>query len=208
MEEVDSDQCPDFPTEIALSEAKPGGGSVAVTITQLRSDHVKFHQLLNVLERQVEAASARSSEFSIVTAVTDCFRRYPASHHHPKEDVIYKVLRERMHMAAGGLDDLQREHVEISNHLALLHQALAGAQNGDDASRGAVAKIARKFIVSEREHMEREESIYFPYAMQALTSEDWVRLNADSDNSFSGDDESSFEHFHNLILMWETDNQV
>ena len=96
--------------------------------------------------------------------------------HHPKEDVIFEKLKSRNPTAAAKIGDLHHEHKEEANRLRRVSQAVDRVLSDQDLVRRNVAEIIREFIDHERQHMEKEERIFFPVALNVLRPQDWAEI--------------------------------
>ena len=65
-------------------------------IESLRRDHVNMLTLLNVLDSQIQMfAQGRSPDYEIIEGILHYCRNYPDIEHHPKEDLVFNMMRER-----------------------------------------------------------------------------------------------------------------
>ncbi len=153
---------------------------MTTTVPILRRDHINFAALLNVLERQVNVVSSDGQpDFDILNGAVGYFRGYPAQYHHPKEDIIYRLLKQRGPNAVSGIASLLQDHESIEEYLSRFGQAVANIQNGEDVSREAFKRVAQQFLSAQREHIALEENTFFPYAIQSLNADDWASLGTD-----------------------------
>jgi hemerythrin-like domain-containing protein len=93
-----------------------------------------------------------------------------------QEDVIFEKLKSRNPAAAAKIGNLHREHREEANRLRRVSQAIDRVLSDQDLVRRNVAEIIREFIDHERQHMEKEEHIFFPVALNVLRPKDWADI--------------------------------
>ena len=68
-------------------------------------------------------------------------------------------------------------------------------------------EVVHDFIKHQRQHMDKEERLLFPSAVQRLRPEDWAsidsRVNDRKDPLFNGAIETKFQALQRTILRWE-----
>lgn len=185
---------------------------MADIIGELRKEHANIHQLLDVLERQVERTERGVPiDEDIVEAVVDYFQSYPDLYHHPKEDLLYRQLRVRNPQAAMGISDLQEEHETVAartREFAIAVRALL--ERGQNPLPDFI-DLARNFIDFQRRHMEDEERVFFPTVAAQLTREDWAevaaRMTDHDDPLFGRDVGERYQVLIDDILAWEKEDR-
>jgi hemerythrin-like domain-containing protein len=146
-------------------------------IDVLRQEHRNIEKLLRVLERELSVFDRGDRpNYDAVLGVIEYFRDYPDSCHHPKEDVIFEKLKSRDPTAASRIGDLHTEHKEEANRLRRASRAIDQVLSDQDLLRRSVNEVIRDFIDRERQHMEKEELIFFPAALNALRPKDWADI--------------------------------
>jgi hemerythrin-like domain-containing protein len=174
-------------------------------IDVLRQEHCRMESLLRVLDRELDVFDhGDRPDYEVILSVIDYFKDYPDSCHHPKEDLIMEKLKARDPTAAAGIGDLAAQHSEGARRLGQVELAVHRVLEDQDVFRQAVHGIIRGFIQQERKHMEMEERIVFPAALDALRPEDWsdiaVKLTAREDPLFQ---EHKFSLLRRGILKME-----
>ncbi len=143
----------------------------------LRQEHRNIEKLLRVLEQELSMFDrGNRPDYEVVLGVIDYFKDYPDSCHHPKEDMIFGKLKSRDPFAAANIGDLETEHQEGASRLRRVAQAVERVLSDQDLLRQTVDEIVHDFISHERQHMEMEERIFFPAAINALRPEDWADI--------------------------------
>lgn len=179
---------------------------MTVSIPLLRRDHVHFSLVLNMLDRQADALEGGDKNvLPLISLGLKYFREYPRKVHHPKEDLIYGVLRHHMTRGTDVLFDALEEHAELHQELAAVMAAFHGLEKkGEDAARGACERL-RRFVTRERHHMEMEEGHLYPAAVRLLTPEEWQSISEtcshEKDRIFSEEVSASFDQMLANILM-------
>ena len=148
------------------------------TMRILRAEHNIIAFLLGLLETQANLMEKTGQpDLKLITEITDYFRSFPDMHHHPKENMVLRRLRQR----APGLDadffDLEAEHEDLSDELQSFSRAVVALfVDPSPMTRADFIKTVRCFIEHEREHMAIEERFFFPAAEKWLTKEDWSEI--------------------------------
>ena len=146
-------------------------------IQGLRQEHRNIESLLRVLERELSVFDrGERPDYEVVLAVIDYFKDYPDSCHHPKEDMIVEKLKARDPGAAATVGDLEAQHQEGARRLRRVAQAVERVLSDQDLLRQTVHDIIADFVKQERQHMDMEERVVFPVALNALRPEDWADI--------------------------------
>ncbi len=180
-------------------------------IEVLQEEHRNMRDLLDVLEREIDAfAAGETPDYDVVRGIAGYFLDYPDLCHHPKENVVYDRLKERDPAAAALVGDLTREHIEEGARIRRLSAAIEGLLEGEDIARAAIVAATREFIVAERHHMEMEERNLFPAALSVLTPADWVELGVRlawrRDPLVEPEAEDKYATLRNSLLRWERES--
>ena len=146
----------------------------------IRSEHYEIdlvmrclHNLANALQREVWPP-----DFDLLYFILDYAESFPATFHHPKEeDYLFKAVRLRSPDSGPILDELCNDHAEALDLISELRDSLE-TYVGRPAAGGWFHDAARNYARHEREHMRREERTVLPLALQVLSKEDWVEIDA------------------------------
>jgi len=146
-------------------------------IEGLRQEHRNIESLLGVLEQELSVFDrGERPDYEVVLAVIDYFKDHPDSCHHPKEDMIVEKLKARDPGAAATVGDLEAQHQEGARRLRRVAQAVERVLSDQDLLRQTVHDIIADFVKQERQHMDMEERVVFPVALNALRPEDWADI--------------------------------
>jgi hemerythrin-like domain-containing protein len=98
-------------------------------------------------------------------------------HHHPKEDIVLRRLRQRAPDLDAEFFGLEAEHEDLSDKLQSFSRAVVALFiDPSPMTRADFIKSVRCFIEHERKHMAIEERFFFPAAEKWLTEEDWIEI--------------------------------
>ena len=146
---------------------------------RLSLDHLAFRRALNILDRQVAAiAQYKAPDFDILAGLLRYLGEYPANFHHPIEEEIYNALKVRSAEQALEVSEIEREHQDLAAKLERFADAVSAMSADAEISRKAFCEIARSFIAGERLHIRREEGLFYAYALEHLTPEDWEKIDS------------------------------
>ena len=174
----------------------------------LREEHRNIEELLLVLEQELNVFDRNEQpDYEILQAVISYFQHYPDCCHHPKEDMIFEKLKARDPVAAGSVGDLEAEHQNEGKRLQRVAQMIRSILTHHEVLRPTFDDIMRDFIEHERKHMEMEERVLFPAAVNALQPEDWAGIDAiwseKKDTMFNVAIEEKCQSLRERILQWE-----
>jgi len=148
-------------------------------LQRLQKEHADFSRLLDLLDRELAVfAKGERPDYDLVGAVIDYCLEYPDAVHHPKEDLIYRILKSRDAELARIVGDLEDEHGKIAAMTRELAEAMRQVLAEELVDRQAVHDLTRSFVRRYRHHIALEEERVFPAAAQALSAEDWAAIDA------------------------------
>jgi hemerythrin-like domain-containing protein len=181
-------------------------------VEMLQEEHRNIARLVDVLEQELSVFDRRERpDYEIFQAIIQYFKEYPDSCHHPKEDVVYRILKERNPAVAGAVGDVESEHVIEGERLRKFAQVVQDVLADQEMPRQTFHEAARDFIEHQRRHMAKEEKLLFPAALETLTAEDWAAIDARIDDRkdpmFDGNVTSKFQSLYNTILRWEKETE-
>ena len=178
----------------------------------LLEEHRNIDKLLLVLEHELEVFDrSEEPDYEILQAVIQYFQDYPESCHHPKEDMVFEKLKMHDPAAANRIGDVEAEHQVETLRLHRLVEAVEEILAGREFLRQTFHDVVNDFINHQRQHMDKEERLLFPAAVERLRPEDWAaidaRLNDRKDPLFNGAVETKFQALQRTILRWERETE-
>ena len=182
-------------------------------IELLTREHRNLEKLLAVLERELEVFDRGDRpDYEVIRAILSYFEVYTEVYHHPQEDLILANLRIRDPAAAAKIGDIAREHLEGAERLRRVAQAVDSVLADRELLRQNVDNIVRSFVQHERRHIIREDRDFFPAAVRALNTEDWIEiastLTRHKDPLFSEANEERFDALRAHILQLEQEAEA
>jgi hemerythrin-like domain-containing protein len=181
-------------------------------ISLLLEEHQNIEKLLRVVEHELEIFdSSGRPDYEILQTIIQYFQDYPESCHHPKEEMIFQLLKARDPAAARRFGDVEAEHEVETRRLRSFSRAVDSVLADQEFLRESFHLAVHDFIAHQREHLRKEELLLFPAAAQALRPEDWAEIDARLDDRKDPLFDSVVEErFHNLqatILRWEQETE-
>ena len=179
----------------------------------LLEEHRNIDKLLLVLEHELEVFDrSEEPDYEILQAVIQYFQDYPERCHHPKEDMVFEKLKVRDPAAANRIGDVEAEHQVETKRLRRLVEAVEEILAGREFLRQTFHDVVHDFIEHQRQHMDKEERLLFPAAVQGLRPDDWAeldaRLNDQKDPLFNGVIETKFQALQRTILRWQWETET
>lgn len=147
-------------------------------VNVLVDDHERMRELLAALESQLTLLrEGQEPNVELINLVLEYISGYPKLCHHPKEDILYKRLRDSVSPeVTADLADVQADHVLLDKMTSDLAAAVDNLLPGPDAPRRRVIEQIEDFLRHYRLHMEIEESVLFPTAQKHLSSRHWAEI--------------------------------
>ena len=148
-------------------------------LRQLSKEHADLSKLLDLLDRELAVfATGERPDYDLVDAVIAYCLDYPDAVHHPKEDLIYGILKSRDAELARLVGDLEAEHRQIGAMTRELAEAMRQVLAEELVDRQSVHDLTQKFVHAYRHHIALEEGRVFPAAEKVLSQQDWAEIDA------------------------------
>lgn len=164
---------------------------VPEVLNRLHKEHADLSRLLDLLDRQLGLFTAgEAADYDMIGAMLQYCMEYPDAVHHPKEDLVYGILRGRDPVLAAEVGDLEEEHRSLAEMTLSLSALIELARAEEPVNREQVHNLTRDFIHRYRHHIAREELHVFPAARQVLSQDDWAEIDAklgDKDDPLFGE---------------------
>ncbi|MDH3473266.1 MAG: hemerythrin domain-containing protein [Rhodospirillales bacterium] len=149
------------------------------TLQRLREEHGHMARLLHLFEEELLRLECdQRPDLEFLREVLQYCVSYPELCHHPKEDLVYGMLRQRDPEAAQAFGNLAREHEVLERQALEVLGMVDQLREGHSPSPGAVAREARNLLDFYRRHMAAEEDCLYEAAARSLTEADWAEIDA------------------------------
>lgn len=150
---------------------------MADIIQQLRKDHLNAAKLLDLLEAQIETLDkGETTDYLLMLDAMHYMTHYPDLFHHPKEDLVFKKLKQRDVSARPTVDNLVEEHKALAEKGVQFYECLQTIVSELMVSRESLESRGRDYIAFLRSHMNKEEDEIFPLASAVLREKDWAEI--------------------------------
>lgn len=166
----------------ASRPARRGGRSSAAAeafMRTLREDHASLSRVLREVDTQ--QSMLQSSPGSARPVLAEAMRYllvYQHSIHHPREDQLFARVRAREPSLYRNMNRLVREHrtgYQQAERLAgELSRATLAQLRGKTGLR--LARQLQQYVQHTREHMRREEAVFYTGSERVLRASDWAAL--------------------------------
>lgn len=147
----------------------------------LHTEHANILRVLDFLESQVGLLEAGGNpQWDLMGDVMHYLTNFPDLYHHPKEDLIFQRLRIRQKEAGTetDVDSVMEEHKELAVMGQKFRAAIAEVDCGSVMTVEDFAVMARTYCEVQRKHIELEEQVLFPLAVNYLRQSDWSEVDA------------------------------
>ena len=136
-----------------------------------------MNDLLVLLSIQLDKTeNSDNPDYELMSEIVDYFRGYPDLYHHPKEELVYRLVLSRDPAQKDTIGELETEHANCEKYLNDFARMLVNVLLGIEVPREIFVMKGRKFVDNERRHMDGEEEYFFPAAENLLSDEDWQEL--------------------------------
>lgn len=171
----------------------------------LQQDHINISRLMDLLESQVRLLEENNpANLQLISDIVEYIMNYPDLYHHPREDLIFEILRHRDKAIGPVINHLLGEHKVLTETAINLSEMLRNINANDKEQIRTLADLLQKYINLSRSHMDIEESNLYPCAKQALTEEDWEEIEKGSvykdDPLFGKVIYKQYQHIYDSII--------
>ena len=186
---------------------------MSAIIDLLLQEHRSLARLLKALEHQLAVFDrGETPDYEVVNGVLDYCRTYSDGYHHPKEDLVFARLQQRDPAAAEAFGDLAGEHVALAELTGRLASTVSDVLAEAEIPRARFDSQARDFLDNYWAHMRKEEEVFFPAALEALSEADWKeldgRVTSPDDPLFGGAAEERFGPLRAHLLAWDAETRA
>lgn len=173
-------------------------------LSLLRDEHGNMTKLLAVLRHQIEAFKAgKTPDYQLLQSILEYSLEYSNLYHHPKEDLVFARLRERIPAMINTVNDLEEEHRKLAARTRQFAEAINNICAGAEVPRERIMQMAEDFLNASENHMKMEDETIFPIAEKYLKEEDWVAIAEEAadreDPLFGPQVESMYRPLHEEI---------
>lgn len=181
---------------------------MVTALRRLREEHAGISKVLDVMERELDRLGAgKRPRVEVLEPALRYCTDFPAACHHPKEDLVYERLRARHEVTDQAIDDLVAEHRRLADKGAAFLTAVQALETDGDGALVELIAAGRDYVAFYRRHIDQEEMVFFPTALESLSEEDWAEIDARAGNPadplFGPAAEARFAALRNAVLAPE-----
>lgn len=171
-------------TRRTVRQPRPGPGSKAAAesyMQLLREDHAGLSRVLREIDvQQSLLQSAPGAARPVLAEAMRYLLVYQHSIHHPREDQLFARVRKREPRLYHNMHGLVQEHRtgrQVAERLAgELSRATLAQLQGKTGQR--LASQLQQYVRKTRDHMRREEAVFYTGSERVLRAADWAALMA------------------------------
>ncbi|WP_281351286.1 hemerythrin domain-containing protein [Sneathiella litorea] len=176
-------------------------------IAKLLEDHRRMAVLLEVFERETNLSTEDNNlNFLLIDTMLDYILNFPQKCHHPIENSILKSLVRRDPEKGEIATIIVNEHEKLTNLIIQLADKIARVKLEDPLFREDLVNTVREYRELLLQHMQKEETIFFPAAEEALFQADWdiieTRMRDKGDPVFGREADRQYRALHKVIIEW------
>ncbi len=129
-------------------------------------------------------------------------RTFADSFHHIKEEhVMFVRLAQKNNGAIDGqIESLRHQHDRGRNYISAIAEALDGYAEGKPIQISDVLENAAAYISLLRNHIHKEEHVFFPMVDKELSDQEQDELRAEFDKARQKAGENAFENSHKFVV--------
>ena len=145
----------------------------------LMGEHRGIERMLTALEREIPKLEAGDATPVPVFAQGVDFLRGFADrcHHYKEEQHLFPLLASKgLPVEGGPIGVMLREHDEGRAYIRAMDEAIKRYQAGDQRALRDLASAARSYTQLLRAHIQKEDTVLFQLANQALTADEQQTL--------------------------------
>jgi hemerythrin-like domain-containing protein len=176
---------------------------MSTTLDNLHQEHINTAKLMGVLENQIKLFQENGDiNLQLIRDITEYIISYPDLYHHPKEDLVFELLRHKDKEIETVINHLLEDHKTLTDSAINLTRVLSKLKDNDNAKR--LIKPLQNYVDLTRSHMDIEETKVFPKADELLSEEDWQQIeegfNSAEDPLFGKVIHKRYENTFNSII--------
>lgn len=151
----------------------------SMPLDEVHEDHRNMALLLELLRSDVDALrKGTDDEIDIdrLADVVDYFAHYPDRVHHPREETIFAVFRQRYTPSPELGDALLRVHAQhesLPEMTTAVNELLDAAAHDMPVLRAQLVERLDDYIERQIEHLDLEEGLIFPELRERMCISDW-----------------------------------
>lgn len=151
------------------------------SIRIIHEEHASLSAMLQSLRLMIKRGPQSEPEmfFDVLRAMLFYIDEVPEKQHHTKEtELLFPPIVTRSPHCAPLITRLEKDHIKGEASVRELQHLLLAWEILGDSRRAAFEQAAAVYLDFYQEHIHLEESVIIPEALNVLTEDDWVKLDA------------------------------
>jgi hemerythrin-like domain-containing protein len=176
-------------------------------LQELHQDHLNLSRVLELLQKQLDLICGGGQvNLHVLGEIVDYVRSYPDLIHHPREDVIFQVYRERCAGSTEVIDRLMDEHRTLIAGTAELQACVDQWQHDSPLPRGHIAGLIAEYLRRQWDHLNLEEGSAYKLLAERLGEGDWAHIEVvmprGSDPLFGDLMQRRYQHIYDQVITY------
>ena len=172
---------------------------LADLLDDLREDHRNMSAMLDLLSKQIcHIRDGERPDYELIHDIMRYMTVYSDAVHHPKEDLLYTMMKGEQPELAQELGRVEPEHREIAGRGEILRADIEAVASGAAVTRERLVEDTEDYVRTLRKHMAWEEEDLFRRAKELIESEEDMFIDISNfdrmDPVFGPQREHSFEN--------------
>lgn len=139
-------------------------------------------RILKLISSEVDALVAEEPrDLEVLDDAMRYMINYADKMHHPKEDVMFRRLREVAPETRELVEELFEEHLEITARGSAFHELVLAVEYGDFVLRKEIVEKGREYVQTLYSHMRKEEENLLRTALKLTESNSDIDLGVEAD---------------------------
>jgi hemerythrin-like domain-containing protein len=183
------------------------------TIEKLQNEHANMRRVLMLVRLQLDLLESHDSPDLILLANSLYYmRKFPSIVHHPKEDLIFGKLLDTDTSVRQEVEQIRSQHEMIYTLEDQLIELVLELQAGKSEFQSRLMELGRNYLETQARHVEIEERVLFPKAIDVLKPRDWKEIQRKSesieDPLFGANVAERYQYLYEYLLREASDNGI
>jgi hemerythrin-like domain-containing protein len=151
------------------------------SIRIIQDEHAALSAMLRSLGMMIARGPGNKPGvfFDVLRAMLFYIDEFPEKRHHPKETaLLFPPVAQRCPEVHDAIERLNQEHHKGEAAVRQLQHLLLAWELLGPSRRHAFETAFAQYLAFYREHMQLEEEVILPKALEVLTESDWQKLDA------------------------------
>lgn len=152
---------------------------MALATEVLMAEHRGIELMLNAMERNApKIVAGDADQLPFFETAIDFLRNFADNCHHYKEErLLFPALAERGVPTLGGpIGIMLSEHEQGRAYIRAMAEAVSQGKGGQSDAYSRVASAATGYVALLRAHIQKEDTVLFPWAERVMTRDELTAM--------------------------------